>query len=729
MTQPPPGGDTYNLSGDFRGAILNIKSTINGQPRETRIPWQRPPRAEHFTGRETELAQLLAELQPGRVATLCGPGGIGKSALAAEAVWRLAPDDCPSDRFPDGFIFHSFYNQPQADLALAHIARSYGEEPGQGSLRDAALRALAGRQALLILDGTEAADDLGAVLSIRGNCAALVTSRRREDAVAGRQDIKPLPSEEAIHLLQAWGKQQASEPKIADKICELVGRYLDTSGELAREYLTWLEQTPLQALDQGDRREQSVSLLLARSLDQVSETARQVLAVAGLLALAPFRREVAGVALALPEADLHRALAHLVNYGLLERTEAGTYQAGHALIHTYAREQLSPPAEAAAHLAAYYETFVREQTQQGLAGYTRLDAERGHIIRLLTGCVEGADWAAARRLVWAVDSYLNIRGYSTERVTVLNIGVEAARALGYRDNEAAFLGHLGVAHRALGQVEKAIEYHEQALAISREIGYRQGEGAHLGNLGNTYSILGQVEKAIEYYEQALAISREINDRQGEGARLGNLGLAYSDLGQVEKAIEYYEQALAVSREINDRQGEGAHLGNLGSAYYVLGQVEKAVKYYEQALAISREIGYRQGEGARLGNLGLAYYVLGQVEKAIEYHQQALAINREIGHRQGEAANLDALGLAYHDLGQIEKAIEYYQQALAINREIGYRQGEATDLGNLGLAYRDLGQGKARQYLSQALAIFEEIKSPNADRIREWLRQLAGDRLP
>ena len=35
----------------------------------------------------------------------------------------------------------------------------------------------------------------------------------------------------------------------------------------------------------------------------------------------------------------------------------------------------------------------------------------------------------------------------------------------------------------LGDARKAIEYHEQALAIDREVGDRRGEGADLGNLG------------------------------------------------------------------------------------------------------------------------------------------------------------------------------------------------------------------------------------------------------
>ncbi len=80
-------------------------------------PLQRPPRADHFTGRQAELAWLLDSLEPGRVVTLCGPGGMGKTALAAEAAWALAPADEPPGRFPDGVIFYSFYGRPDAALA------------------------------------------------------------------------------------------------------------------------------------------------------------------------------------------------------------------------------------------------------------------------------------------------------------------------------------------------------------------------------------------------------------------------------------------------------------------------------------------------------------------------------------------------------------------------------------------------------------------------------------
>jgi hypothetical protein len=117
-------------------ATLVVTAVYHQEPRG-RVPLQRPLRPVHFTDRKRELEQLLLDLQPGRVVTLCGPGGIGKTALAAEAIWQLAPGNEPPDRFPDGVIFHSFYNQPAAKLALENIARAFGEEP-QPTPQDAA---------------------------------------------------------------------------------------------------------------------------------------------------------------------------------------------------------------------------------------------------------------------------------------------------------------------------------------------------------------------------------------------------------------------------------------------------------------------------------------------------------------------------------------------------------------------------------------------------------------
>ena len=253
----------------------------------------------------------------------------------------------------------------------------------------------------------------------------------------------------------------------------------------------------------------------------------------------------------------------------------------------------------------------------------------------------------------------------------------------------SILGNLGLAYADLGQVERAIGYYKQALAISQDIDDRRNEGIWRGSLGNAYYALGQMERAIEYYKQALSISQDIDDRRGEGNWLGNLGLAYSALGQMERAIGYYKQALAISKDIDDRRNEGTWLGSLGRAYADLGQMERAIEYYKQALAISKEIGDRRGEGNWLGNLGNAYYGLGQVKRALVYYEQALSISKDIGDRHNEGTWLGNLGLAYADLGQVERALEYYEQALSISKDIGDRRGEGNQLNNLGVAFQDL----------------------------------------
>ncbi len=77
---------------------------------------------------------------------------------------------------------------------------------------------------------------------------------------------------------------------------------------------------------------------------------------------------------------------------------------------------------------------------------------------------------------------------------------------------------MGLAYRDLGQVEKAIEYYQQALSIDQEIGYRQGEGADLGSLGLAYRDLGQVEKARKYLEEALMIFEAIKSPNADLVR-------------------------------------------------------------------------------------------------------------------------------------------------------------------------------------------------------------------
>ncbi len=277
----------------------------------------------------------------------------------------------------------------------------------------------------------------------------------------------------------------------------------------------------------------------------------------------------------------------------------------------------------------------------------------------------------------------------------------------------------------LGQYPKALEYHQQALAIHRELGDKRGEGDDLSNLSVIYGNLDQLDKALEYYQQAIAISLEIGNKLevGVGNTLNNFGLVYYNISQYSKSLECHQQALAIYRERGDKLGEGSSLNNLGNVYNRLGQYSKALDYHQQALIIHHEIGNKRGEGNALGNLGAVYSSLGQHLKALDYHQQALAIHREIGDKLEEGSDLNNLGGVYQALGQYRQALDYHLQALVIRREIGDKHGEMTALGNLGAVYSSLGQHlktldyhqqaldyhqQAFEYYQQALVIAREI---------------------
>ena len=102
MTEPDQpaagatGDKTYHLSGDFRGAIVNIESTFVGAAAAHDVEGQPPAPgdppykglqsfdeadAEHFLGRERLTARLVGRLRDDRFLAVVGASGSGKSSV------------------------------------------------------------------------------------------------------------------------------------------------------------------------------------------------------------------------------------------------------------------------------------------------------------------------------------------------------------------------------------------------------------------------------------------------------------------------------------------------------------------------------------------------------------------------------------------------------------------------------------------------------------------------
>jgi tetratricopeptide (TPR) repeat protein len=559
---------------------------------EPPIPLQRPRRAEHFEGREEELAAILRQLRPRRVVTLVGPGGVGKTALAAEAIWRLAPGDSPPKFFPDGILYHSFYGQPAAEGALEAIARAYGEEPRR-TAQAAARRALAFRKALLVLDGTENTDGLADVLEVAGECGVLVATRRESDAREPPICVRSLPPEPAAAVLRGWAGAYSADEVAARQVCELVGRlplairlagsYMATRRVGVGDYRESLKESGLEALDHGGRQGQSVPLLMEQSVGQLSDDAREALAAVALLGLGSFGREGVAAALEMPVARAGRALGELVNYGLLTEV-GGRYEATHRLIYRYARERLEAPAGALERLVGYLAGLARDQIKLGRERLGRLDLERPHILPLVEGCQARQDWFSIIRLACAVDDYLDRAGRRSDRTAVLEDGLKAAREAANARFQAALSNNLGIIYARQGELDRAIELYQGALEAS------QCMARTLDKLGILYTRRGEWDRAIELYQQSLETMERVGDLHGMAMIWGYLGRLYQTQGEEERAAQYMARALLDFRRLGAQPDEERATVLLAR---ILGSPEAAQAYLERTVQ-EEEQGGRHG---------------------------------------------------------------------------------------------------------------------------------------
>ena len=340
-------GIQINVAGDF---IMPDRLVFG-------VPIQYPLPIDHFTNREYELEQLLNKLKPGVTVALCGPGGIGKTALMSRAVQTLAPDNTLPVLFPDGIIFHNFSTYNEVKDVYIHIATSYGEEAGANP-RQVVQRILSNKKALLILDGTEQIHDwenekesLWSLLETVGNCGVLITSQSKADARAIRIDIKPLAIDKSVELLKAWGGKRANDKVSMRQICRLVGglplalkiagRYMEQNEENAFDYLTWLQNDPFIALEQSTDRSLNVRASLKQSIARLSSTAKQSLAIIGQMAYVPFKLQTIAIFLGVPEIGVRRAINELVRFNLLERIDDEDEKyVCHPLVYKYARQNM-----------------------------------------------------------------------------------------------------------------------------------------------------------------------------------------------------------------------------------------------------------------------------------------------------------------------------------------------------------------------------------------------------
>ncbi|MFJ9249412.1 ATP-binding protein [Streptomyces sp. NPDC101776] len=166
-----------------------------------------PLEPDRFVGRSAELTELARALDASRLVTVTGPGGVGKSRLAAHAAARST--------LPDGVWRVELAPVRDPELVDFAVVEALGLTDHTARLpREALLAHLAERQLLLVLDGFEhlvevcaslVAELLGRVPGLR-----VLAVGRRPLELAGERvvAVAPLGEDEAVELFADRAAQQ-----------------------------------------------------------------------------------------------------------------------------------------------------------------------------------------------------------------------------------------------------------------------------------------------------------------------------------------------------------------------------------------------------------------------------------------------------------------------------------------------------------------------------------------
>ncbi len=196
-------GRGYQFTGRIESLSSGLEPGAGAEPLEAAddlAPMNLPLSVSELIGRDREVAEILDLVRTGRLVTLIGAGGMGKTRLAL-AVARLL-----LRQFPDGVWLAELSPLSDPGLVPATVAAAIGLELGGDEISaQRVAQALAGRQLLLVLDTCEHVIDAAATLTealLRAGSACTVVATSREPLrVDGEQlyPVQPLavPAEDA----------------------------------------------------------------------------------------------------------------------------------------------------------------------------------------------------------------------------------------------------------------------------------------------------------------------------------------------------------------------------------------------------------------------------------------------------------------------------------------------------------------------------------------------------
>ncbi|MEP4534215.1 MAG: tetratricopeptide repeat protein [Cyclobacteriaceae bacterium] len=225
--------------------------------------------------------------------------------------------------------------------------------------------------------------------------------------------------------------------------------------------------------------------------------------------------------------------------------------------------------------------------------------------------------------------------------------------------QAVSRSKLGHGYYLIGDYYTALVNHRKALTISIELESDSLIAEQLSHVGSIYYFgnIGDLEKALDYFEEAYKIFMRLGHDESAGLNLNNMGYVYWAQGDKERALATHEKALEFFEGIGDEKGIATSLSDIGFTLNSMGKYQEALHYHFKALEMERRIKRVLMEVPTLNNIGKSYQHLGDYQKSLNFSIQSLEMAQKRGLllRQNEAAA--TLHKTYQMMGDLQKAYD------------------------------------------------------------------------
>ncbi len=576
-----------------------------------------PVPASPFLGREQELAEVVALLADTRLLTLTGPGGTGKTRLAAQAAATS------SDRYPDGVWWVPLETLRDPTLVLEGMAQALGA-------KQEVAQHIADQRMLFLLDSfegvVEAARAVSELVARCPNLDLLVTSRERLNITAEQEYAVPaLAHEEAVGFFAARVRSfdPAFEPD--DAVAELCRRLDDMplSLELAAAQAKVLSAQ--QILERGlglsapgprdlPDRQRTLSATIEWSYELLTEEERRLFSRLSVFA--------GGCTLEAAEevAEAEVATLHaLVDKSLVRKT--GERFRMLETIREYAAKRLDESGGADILLERLGKHLVALAVAEGAPffmerqaeAYDRLEPEHANTRTVMSWALAEGRYELAAELTVLTFAWI-ARGHLSEARGWFDAVLEARPSLPTRTWGRIFIQAIDVA-KTQGDDARTIELAEElvdSMADDPSVD-PLNIAAALADLSDLALRQGDLERAREYGERSLTLSaaRGLPYARGLNA-LGEVALQEGDFAEARRLME---EAAADYKRVGHEANYVATLEGLAEVARREGDVEGATALLAEALPRAVTLGARAFVGDVLAELAVVVSDRGQSDVA------------------------------------------------------------------------------------------------------------------